>query len=293
MAGLDTQFTFNDPLHVRQLQMLGDLAKKGAFQYAGRTNEGGAKFASGECAMLTESTGGQANARRDAKFDWAVTEIPYWDDVKGAPQNAIIGGASLWVMGGKTNNAYKGVAKFFHFLSRPEIQIEWHPETGYVPITFAAYEHTKKSGYYVKNPGAEVAIKMLDEQAAHGQLEGPALRQLRAGPPGDRGRDGGGVLGQEGREDGARRRGAPRQRDPAQVRSREQVAAQQARQRGEAGRLPVEVVAVRPRGAADRGHGDLLLLAGGQAVWYAFLVQDPFGQSITFVWFQNFDRALP
>jgi len=90
MAGLDTSFTFNDPLHVRQVQMLGDLAKKGAFQYAGRTNEGGAKFSSGECAMLTESTGGQANVRRDAKFDWAVTEIPYWDDVKGAPQNAII-----------------------------------------------------------------------------------------------------------------------------------------------------------------------------------------------------------
>ncbi len=161
MAGLDTQFTINDPLHVRQVQMLGDLAKKGAFQYAGRTNEGGAKFASGECAMLTESTGGQANVRRDAKFAWAVTEIPYWDDVKGAPQNAIIGGASLWVMGGKTNNAYKGVAKFFAFLSRPEIQFEWHRDTGYVPITVAAYEYAKKSGYYDKNPGAEVAIKML------------------------------------------------------------------------------------------------------------------------------------
>ena len=91
--------------------MLQDLAKRGMFSYAGRTNQGGAKFTSGECAMLTESTGGQANVRRGAKFDWAVTQIPYWDDVKGAPQNAIIGGASLWVMGGKTNNAYKGVAQ--------------------------------------------------------------------------------------------------------------------------------------------------------------------------------------
>ena len=94
-------------------------------------------------------------------FDWAVTEIPYWDDVKGAPQNAIIGGASLWVMGGKTQNAYKGVAKFFSFLSRPDIQFEWHRDTGYVPITVAAYELAKKNGYYQKNPGAEVAIKML------------------------------------------------------------------------------------------------------------------------------------
>jgi sn-glycerol 3-phosphate transport system substrate-binding protein len=30
-----------------------------------------------------------------------------------------------------------------------------------VPITYAAYELTRKSGYYEKNPGAEVAIKML------------------------------------------------------------------------------------------------------------------------------------
>src|SRR6185369_13889106 len=161
MAGTDTEFRINTPLHVRQISMLGDLAKRGMFSYAGKTDQGTAKFASGECAMFTGSTGSQATIRREGKFDWSVNPMPYWDDVAGAPQNAIIGGASLWVMGGKTNNAYKGVAKFFGFLSRPEIQMEWHTGTGYVPITYAAYEMTKKSGFYDKNPGAEVAIKML------------------------------------------------------------------------------------------------------------------------------------
>ena len=172
LAGMDTEFRINSPLHVRQLTMLADMSKKGLFSYAGRTNQAGAKFTSGECAMMTESTGGQANVRRGAKFDWAVTQIPYWDDVKGAPQNAIIGGASLWVMGGKTNNAYKGVAKFFSFLSRPEVQMEWHKETGYVPITYAAYDMTKKSGFYDKDPGAEVAIKMLTNKAATANSKG-------------------------------------------------------------------------------------------------------------------------
>ncbi len=172
LAGLDTQFQINTPLHVRHLTMLQDLAKRGMFSYAGRTNQGGAKFTSGECAMLTESTGGQANVRRGAKFDWAVTQIPYWDDVKGAPQNAIIGGASLWVMGGKTNNAYKGVARFFAFLSRAEVQSEWHKDTGYVPITHAAYDMTKKSGFYDKNPGAEVAVKMLANKPATANSKG-------------------------------------------------------------------------------------------------------------------------
>jgi sn-glycerol 3-phosphate transport system substrate-binding protein len=161
MAGTDTEFRINTPLHVRQISMLGDLAKRGMFSYAGKTDQGTAKFASGECAMFTGSTGSQATIRREGKFDWSVNPMPYWDDVAGAPQNAIIGGASLWVMGGKTNNAYKGVAKFFGFLSRPEIQMEWHTGTGYVPITYAAYELTKKSGFYDKNPGAQIAIKEL------------------------------------------------------------------------------------------------------------------------------------
>ena len=161
MNGLDAQFQINTPLHVRHITMIGDMAKKGTFSYAGRTNQAEARFYSGECAMLTSSSGAQANIRRNAKFGWSVNFIPYHDDVKGAPQNSIIGGASLWVMGGKTNNAYKGIAKFFAYLSRPEVQMDWHTGTGYVPITMAAYELTRKSGFYDKNPGADIAIKQL------------------------------------------------------------------------------------------------------------------------------------
>jgi sn-glycerol 3-phosphate transport system substrate-binding protein len=161
MAGMDTVFTFNSPLHVRHLTMLGDMAKKGLFTYAGRTNQAEAKFASGECAILTSSTGAQANFRQNAKFDWSVNFIPYHDDVPGAPQNSIIGGASVWVMSGKKPDEYKGVAKFLAFLSKPEIQMEWHTGTGYMPITMAAYEMTRKSGFYEKNPGADVAVKQM------------------------------------------------------------------------------------------------------------------------------------
>jgi len=161
MAGLDTVFTINSPLHVRHLTMLGDMAKKGLFTYAGRQNQAEAKFASGECAILTSSTGAQANFRQNAKFDWSVNFIPYHDDVQGAPQNSIIGGASVWVMSGKKADDYKGVAKFLAFLSKPEMQMEWHTGTGYMPITMAAYEMTRKSGFYDKNPGADVAIKQM------------------------------------------------------------------------------------------------------------------------------------
>jgi sn-glycerol 3-phosphate transport system substrate-binding protein len=165
MAGTDAQFTINSPLHVRHIAMLADMSKKGLFTYAGRTNQGDAKFSSGECAMFSGSAGAQAGIKKAAKFDWSINFIPYHDDVKGAPQNSIIGGASLWVMGGKKPAEYRGVAKFFAFLSKPEVQMDWHVTTGYVPITMASYELTRKSGFYDKNPGADMPVKQLTYKA--------------------------------------------------------------------------------------------------------------------------------
>jgi len=61
----------------------------------------------------------------------------------------------------QSKQEYKTVAEFFNFISQPEIQSLWHKETGYLPVTQAAYELTKSQGYYVQNPGLEVAIKQL------------------------------------------------------------------------------------------------------------------------------------
>lgn len=159
--GLDARLKFNSPLHVRHIENLANWAKQGYFIYAGRKNEPEAKFYSGECAMLTSSSAAYGNIAKNAKFKFAVSPLPYYNDVKGAPQNTIIGGASLWVMSGKKTNEYKGVAKFFKFLSQPEVQAKWHQETGYLPITTAAYELTKKSGFYDTTPGPKVAVEQM------------------------------------------------------------------------------------------------------------------------------------
>ncbi len=160
-GGLGTRLEFNGPVQVRHIKNLGDWAKKGLFTYKGRKDEPLAAFTSGECAMITTSSGSYANIKANAKFGWRVATLPYYADVKGAPQNTIIGGATLWVMKQKNADTYKGIAKFFTFLSSPEIQVDWHESTGYVPITLAAYELAKKQGYYEKNPGTDIAIKEL------------------------------------------------------------------------------------------------------------------------------------
>jgi sn-glycerol 3-phosphate transport system substrate-binding protein len=158
LDGFDTVLQFNGPTQVRHLQNLVDLQKDKTYDYSGRTNSGEGRFTSGECPIFLTSSGFYGNVKGNAKFDWAAVPMPYYPDVQGAPQNSIIGGASLWVMGGKNANEYKGVAKFFTFLSNTDRQAKLHQESGYLPITRAAYEKVKASGFYEKNPSFQTAL---------------------------------------------------------------------------------------------------------------------------------------
>ena len=97
-GGLDAAYTFNSPLQVKHIQQLADWQKDKIFVYGGRTNTGNAKFSSGEVAMYTESSAGYAGFKKTCQFEFGTAMLPYWPDVKGAPQNTIIGGASLWVL---------------------------------------------------------------------------------------------------------------------------------------------------------------------------------------------------
>ena len=160
-GGLDTKFVINSPLHVKHIQQLADWQKEKIFIYGGRRNLGNAKFSSEEVAMYTESSAGYAGFKKTCKFDFGTSMLPYWPDAPGAPQNTIIGGASLWVMAGHSPDEYRGVATFFNYLSSPAVQADWHQFTGYLPITTDAYYLTKGQGVYEKKPGMETALKQM------------------------------------------------------------------------------------------------------------------------------------
>ncbi|AVO46492.1 sn-glycerol-3-phosphate ABC transporter substrate-binding protein UgpB [Phreatobacter cathodiphilus] len=162
--GFDTELKFNSPLHVRHLQNLIDLQKDNTFSYSGRTNTGEGRFTSGECPIFLTSSGFYGNVKANAKFDWANAPMPYYPDAPGAPQNSTLGGASLWVMGGKPAAEYRGVAKFFAFLSQTDRQAKLHTDSGYLPITQAAYEQVKASGFYRENPYLETPILQLNNK---------------------------------------------------------------------------------------------------------------------------------
>jgi sn-glycerol 3-phosphate transport system substrate-binding protein len=159
--GSGTQLVFNSKLMMRWIAMLSSWRKSGYFVYAGRGDEAEARFLSGECALLTSSSASYPALRARAKFALGVAPLPYYDDFDDAPQNTLAGGAALWVLSGKPKRANRGAARFLAFLARPEVQAEWQQMTGFVPLTMAGYDLARKRGYYLKQPGNEVAVRQL------------------------------------------------------------------------------------------------------------------------------------
>jgi len=147
-GGLETELTVNGPVQVRHWDNLASWQQDGVFRYGGR-------------AMYMNSSASRAGVLANTDFEVGFGMLPYYDDVEGAPQNSIIGGATLWVLSGASDEELEGVAAFFNYLSSAEVQAAWHQQTGYLPITQAAYDLGKEQGYYEATPGAEVSIQQM------------------------------------------------------------------------------------------------------------------------------------
>ena len=160
-GGLDTELLINNELVVRHVAALAEWQKTRIFDYGGRADRADQKFYGSQCGMYVSSSATRADILANAKFEVGFGMMPYWPDMPGAPQNSIIGGATLWVLKGRSDEEYKGVARFFAYLSKPGAQAWWHQSTGYLPITQAAYELSQAQGFYDRNPGTDISIKQI------------------------------------------------------------------------------------------------------------------------------------
>jgi sn-glycerol 3-phosphate transport system substrate-binding protein len=163
--GLDAALTFNNPVMVRHIAQLAEWQTTKVFDYSGRATTAEPRFQNGECGIFLGSSATRADIRANSKFEVGYGMLPYWPDVEGAPQNTIIGGATLWVLRDRPRAEYKGIAKFFGYLSKPEIQAAWHQNTGYLPITRAAFDLTRAQGFYDRNPGTAISIEQITLKA--------------------------------------------------------------------------------------------------------------------------------
>jgi sn-glycerol 3-phosphate transport system substrate-binding protein len=161
--GLGAELVFNSPAHVKQLQRLMDMSRQGTFRYGGRGDAPENLFPAGTAAIMFESSGNRGLYSRSAKFRWGEAMLPYDPDIIAAPNNSIIGGASLWAMTAPDRTAaeYQAVAALVAFIAQPEQVALWQEKTGYIPITDAGYQLSRQQGWYEQNVGADIPIRQL------------------------------------------------------------------------------------------------------------------------------------
>ncbi|SNY98201.1 sn-glycerol-3-phosphate ABC transporter substrate-binding protein UgpB [Halomonas sp. hl-4] len=162
-GGLDTELNFNNETVARHWDNLKTWEDDNIFRWGGPGAGDDAEplFYSGECAVFFGSSSSRADVMANAEFDVGYGMQLYYDDVDGAPQNSIIGGATLWALQGHSDEEYAAIAAFFEYLSQPEVQADWHQRTGYLPITQAAWDLSKDEGYYEENPGSDISLKQM------------------------------------------------------------------------------------------------------------------------------------
>src|SRR3954469_4788923 len=103
---------FSRQLMVRWTSMLATWEKSGFFSYSGRTNEAEARFAAGECAVLTSSSASRTTLAKEVPFDLGVAPLPYYPD-GGVVSRALPASApAVWV-----KRQSVGVTNFFAFVA--------------------------------------------------------------------------------------------------------------------------------------------------------------------------------
>lgn len=159
---LSSKIMFNTDDMRMHIGKLKEWSDKGYYKYYGSDWDANqTPFERGEVAMWMGSSGSFGGLRDRVKFNLGTSYLPYWNALTQNPTHTFIGGAALFALQGHSSEQDKGVAAFFAYLTKPETQLFWHKTTGYVPVTNAAYELAKQSGYYQQNPDAEVGVKQL------------------------------------------------------------------------------------------------------------------------------------
>ncbi len=134
-------------------------AQSGVLVYGGREYNANNAFLAGQVAMLIQSTSSVGSIESKASFKVGTTFLPR---IPGYPKgNSVIGGATLWVMKGKSKEEYKAVWEFLKFVAKPEVSQKWHKSTGYFPTSNSALKGLLDEGWFSVRPNHLTAFLQI------------------------------------------------------------------------------------------------------------------------------------
>jgi multiple sugar transport system substrate-binding protein len=105
------------------------------------------RFAAGECAVMMSNSGhiGEFSAKRGLQF--AVSGLPFYPEVTATPGNPFISGSGFWAIKSPAKAQTHATVDFLAWLARPENASTWHQDTGFLPVTQAAFDKTPAKYY--------------------------------------------------------------------------------------------------------------------------------------------------
>lgn len=171
-----TAATFNSEAGVRILQWFLDMLNDGSYLNTGRDgNALRAAFVSGQVGMRIGSTGGIASTLADIgdRFELGTAFLPAPDGVERG--GVVIGGGSIWMTKGFSEEETEGAWKFLRYLTSPEATAYWHVNTGYFPIDRRAYELPEVVELHAQTPHFRTAIEQLESSRATTATQGAVI----------------------------------------------------------------------------------------------------------------------
>ncbi len=135
--GLDTTFTYNTTAHVKHMEDIQRWLKDGLAEMktaaTGATSQDA--FAQNQCSLYFGSIASHSSVGLKAVegLTWDVAMLPI--NAGATRHNSVVGGASLWVLAGKSEEEYRGAAAYMKFFAEPEQEKWWVANTGYIPVT--------------------------------------------------------------------------------------------------------------------------------------------------------------
>lgn len=139
-------------------RFLEDLIFKHRVMAQGVVEAGGVStsFFAGKASMMLLSTGSLSFIRENMKAPYDVAFVPR--NVRNAVP---IGGASLVMFNGQSEESKKAGWKFIKWLSSADTLGGWSRFTGYFSPRKSAYDTAEMKAFIAKNPDAKVALEQL------------------------------------------------------------------------------------------------------------------------------------
>jgi sn-glycerol 3-phosphate transport system substrate-binding protein len=165
-GGLGAEVVFHQTAFVDHMQNFHDWMEAGYARI--QTSQVGKNliqaFSDGTCASTTSSIAnhGVVKSTQAEGLNWDVAMLPVLEE--GNRTNSLVGGASLWIMDGKSEQEYEAAAAFLAYVTAPDTGEKFMVDnTGYIPVTTAGFDLLKAEGFYEQEEyaGREVAIESL------------------------------------------------------------------------------------------------------------------------------------